>query len=185
MTVTPVVTGWYWTAAVVVLQSRCIMGTWSESNSTDSLGTAVRRNFWLKAKVKVCHPNVSIWEQTGAGIYFPSSHRRLLASQRRGAVVYRRSRGGTEALTEGPCRLRLSGVRLHSLRSACQQLHNPITSSTTSLECWIMITIQNDNMQREAAREWKQVSDVWKVWEQQRAAGETGGRANHPGRRYF
>lgn len=67
--------------------------------------------------------------------------------------------GGTEAPTEGPC-------RLHSLRSACQQLHNPITSSgsgTTSLECQVIITIQNDKMQREAVRKRNQVSDVWKV----------------------
>lgn len=76
------------------------------------------------------------------------------------------------------------GSGLHSLGSACQQLPNPITSSgsgglTTSPERWIMITIQNDNMQREAVRKWNQISDVWKVWEQR------GGGANHPEHWYF
>lgn len=119
------------------------MGTWSESNSKDGLGTVVRRNFWLKGET--CHPNVSIWEQTGARIYSPSSHRRLLASQWRGVVVYRQSRGAPWRWRRAPAGRGRWGLGLHSLRSACQQRRNPITRSgsrslTTSPECWIMIT---------------------------------------------
>lgn len=87
------------------------MGTWSESNSKDSLGTVVRRNFWLKAKVK---PVIQLFQYENRlaqgfiprpriGAYWHRSGEERLCIVRAG--------GGAEALTEGPCRQRLLGVR--------------------------------------------------------------------------